>query len=146
MNSRVAVFFYGSYINPLVLAEADLRPASFEVARLRDFDIVIRPLANLVARPGHTVYGVLTAATHPELERLYRHAAEILGGVYLPEAVLVETDSGAKPALCYLSHTLEPAPASDSYIDRIVAPARDFGFPETYIEQLESFRPAPRER
>ena len=141
-EKSVRVFFYGSYINPDVLAEAKLFPPRLEVARLAGFQIVIRPLANLDRSDGHTVHGVLACATHAELARLYEHASQILGGVYLPEAVLVVPDSGQPvPALCYISHTLEIAPASNEYIDRIVTPARRYGFPAGYIEHLESFRP-----
>ncbi len=140
-GKSVRVFFYGSYINPDVLAEAKLFPSQLEVARLEDFQIVIRPLANLDRSDRHSVHGVLTCATHAELTRLYEHASRVLGGVYLPEAVLVVPDSGPPAAaLCYISHTLEPAPASNEYIDRIVTPARRYGFPAGYIEHLESFR------
>ncbi len=82
------------------------------------------------------------AFSSPELTRLYEHASQVLGGVYLPEAVLVVPDSGPPTvALCYISQTLKPAPASNEYIDRIVTPAQWYGFPAGYIEHLESFRP-----
>jgi hypothetical protein len=32
-------------------------------------------------------------------------------------------------------------PATNDYIDRIVSPARAYGFPQWYINHLESFRP-----
>lgn len=44
----VWTFFYGSYMNLDVLKEVDLVPGRVEVARLNGFDILIRPLANLV--------------------------------------------------------------------------------------------------
>jgi len=88
------------------------------------------------------VYGIVTHATHAELERLYHHASAVLGGVYLPEAILVELEGNRlMPALCYISHTLDAAPADAAYVDRIVVPARQYGFPRWYLEHLESFRP-----
>jgi hypothetical protein len=36
---------------------------------------------------------------------------------------------------------MEPKPAANDYIDRIVAPAKEFGFPDWHIERLERFRP-----
>jgi hypothetical protein len=138
---KVAVFFYGSYMSRAVLAEVGLRPGRFEVARLVGFDISIRPLANLVPAATESVYGILTTATHDELELLYAHARNVLGGVYLPEAVVVETSDGSRvPALCYVAHELEPQPAENGYVDRIVQPAREHGFPAPYIKRLESFR------
>jgi hypothetical protein len=138
---RVAVFFYGSYMNPRVLAEAGLVPDRFEPARLDGFDIEIRPLANLVRSEGRCVHGVLTRATHAELDRLYRHAREVLGGTYLPHPVVVQAkDGGARPALCYIAPSLAVRPAANDYVDRILAPAREHGFPAWYLKHLESFR------
>ena len=140
LNPRVVTFFYGSYINPSVLREVELVPDRFEVARLPGFDITIRPLANLVPSDEHTVYGVLAEATHAELARLYDHARDVLGGVYLPRPVVAETLVGhLVPALCYISPGLDGSSPDPAYVGRIVEPARDHGFPEWYIERLLSF-------
>ncbi len=139
---RVPVFFYGSYMDPAVLAEVDLRPERFEVARLDNHEIEIRPLANLRRASGRSVYGLLTWATHAELERLYAHARDVLGGRYLPFPVVVETAAGQhEPALCYMATSLPPRSPERAYVERILAPAREFRFPGWYVERLESFLP-----
>jgi hypothetical protein len=139
--SRVAAFFYGSYMNPAVLREVEIVPERFEVARLAGYDIVIAPRANLVPAPDRSAYGVVAALTHAELARLYAHAHDVLGETYLPHPVLVETPAGRwLPALCYLAPAMEARPADPAYVDRIVAPARAHGFPEAYVARLESFR------
>src|SRR4051794_1167363 len=100
-ETKVWTFFYGSYINFDVLRQVDLVPQQWEVARLAGFDIVIRPRANLVRSERDCVFGIVATATHQELSRLYAHAKDVLGETYLPEAVVVETASGAlRPALC----------------------------------------------
>ena len=138
--TKVWVFFYGSYINMDVLREVDLAPEEFEVAKLYGFDIRIQPLANLVRSERHCVYGIAATATHDELDRLYAHAKDVLGGNYLPEAVIVETRDGKmKPALCYIAPDMKPAAARPDYVKRIVGPAREYGFPDWYIVRLESF-------
>lgn len=140
-NPKVTTFFYGSYINFEVLKEVDLVPESYEVARLYGFDIQINPLANLVRSDRHTVYGIVTTATHAELARLYDHAEHVLGGIYLPEAVICRTADGKfVPALCYIAPSMEPKPADNDYVERIVGPARAYGFPDWYIARLESFK------
>jgi hypothetical protein len=53
----------------------------------------------------------------------------------------VETDDEPRPALCYISPSVAPRAAEAAYVDRILAPARQFGFPAEYIARLESFRP-----
>ncbi|MBI3845467.1 MAG: gamma-glutamylcyclotransferase [Planctomycetes bacterium] len=141
-DPKVWTFFYGSYMNFSVLREVDLVLETFEVAKLSGFDIVIRPRANLVRSSECCVYGIVATATHGELARLYAHAKEKLGETYVPEAVLVETRGGTwRPALCYICPAMEPRPAAADYVERIVAPARQFGFPEWYVARLERYRP-----
>ena len=140
-DPTVWTFFYGSFINLEVLKNAGFVPHTYEVARLSGFDIRIQPLANLVRSDQHTVYGILAPCTHEQLRRLYDYARDRLGGTYLPEPVLAETlDGKSRPALCYIAPALEPGPAGNDYIDRIVGPARRHGFPDWYIARLESFR------
>jgi hypothetical protein len=138
-ETAVWTFFYGSFINLDVLKQADFVPERFEVARLSGFDIRIQPLANLVRSEEHCVYGIVAPATHRQLARLY---SQDWVGTYLPEAVLVETLDGKwRPALCYIAPSPEPRPAAGDYVDRIVGPARQLGFPDWYVARLESFRP-----
>jgi hypothetical protein len=138
----VPTFFYGSFINVDVLRGRGFVPDRIEVARLHGWDIRIRPLANLVRSERDCVYGVLASPTHSDLSRLYAYAKDVLRGAYLPEAVLVETLDGARqPALCYLAQEMPDAPPTAEYVDRIVRPARDLGFPAWYVERLERFKP-----
>jgi cation transport regulator ChaC len=137
----VWVFFYGSYMNFDVLREVGLVPGASEVGRVAGFEVRISPRANLVRSDGGVVYGLLATATHDELSRLYAHARDVLGEVYLPEAVLVETLDGTwRAALCYLCADMRPQPADPAYVERIAGPARALGFPAWYIERLESFQ------
>ena len=141
-EAQVFVFFYGSYMNRAVLAEVGLAPTTWAAASLLGFDIRIAPRANLVRAPGQVVFGVLASATHGELERLYAHAQTVLGEVYLPEAMLVHTEGGGwQPALCYLASRMVERPAERAYVERILQPARELGFPAWYLARLESFRP-----
>lgn len=136
----VWTFFYGSYINSDVLDEAGFVPRQTEVARLAGFEIRIAPLASLVQSGREVVYGILASGTHAELERLYTHAKHVLGGVYLPRAVLAERlDGSYLPALCYIASEMAEASPDPNYVQRIVEPARLFGFPAWYVDRLESF-------
>jgi hypothetical protein len=100
-----------------------------------------RPSANLIRSDQHCVYGIMVTASHAELARLYAHARDALGEVYLPEAVLAQTLAGLwRPALCYICSDMTSRPADDAYIERIVGAAREFGFPKWYVARLESFR------
>jgi len=139
-TTTVWTFFYGSYMNLEVLKGVDFTPAQWEVARLHGFDIRIQPRANLIRSDQYCVYGIVATATHAELSRLYAHAQDVLGEIYLPEAVLVETAAGKwLPALCYICPEMEPHPAARDYVERILLPARTLGFPAWYVARLESF-------
>jgi len=141
-DTTVWTFFYGSNMDLDILKAVDYIPEQVEVARLQGFDIQIRPLANLIRSDRHCVYGILATGTHDELDRLYgRYVHGELGAIYLPHAVLCEKlDGTLMPALCYLSPEMEPARATNAYLDRIVGPAQAFGFPDWYIERLEEYR------
>jgi len=141
---RVWVFFYGSYMNFTVLKEAELIPTEWEVARAPGFDLRIGPRANLVRSDQHTVWGINATATHAELTRLYAgHAKIVLGETYLPEAIVTVTGDGRiRPAMTYLCPHMEPRPADAAYVERIAAPARQFGFPDWYLERIDRFRPS----
>ena len=141
---KVWVFFYGSFINRQVLARGGLVPDRVEVARLGGFEILVETLATLERSDRHCVYGIVCQATHAELRGLY--GQDWLGGTYLPEAVLVETEGGRLlPALCYIAPTRPPAPPAGDYLDWITDAAREYGFPGWYVERLESFRGRPVE-
>lgn len=125
-----------------VLRAVDYVPQQVEVAKLSGFDIVIGPLANLVRSDQHCVYGILASGTHTELERLYgRYVQDKLGALYLPEAVICEKADGSLiPALCYLDPLMQAAPPSNDYLNKITGPAHELGFPDWYLEKLETFR------
>lgn len=143
MAAKIWVFFYGSYMNRTVLGEVGLRLDEAEVARLSGWDIVIRPRANLERSETASVHGILTRLGHDELARLYAHARDVLGEVYLPEAVIVETRAGAwRAALCYVCHEMAPRPAEAAYVERIIDAACEHGLPAEYVTRLERFRPA----
>ena len=117
-------------------------PERHEAARLDGFDIRIAPRANLVRSDAHVVWGMLATATHRELARLYAHAHDVLGEIYLPEAVLARTAAGDhRPALCYICPEMGPRQAEAAYVERIVAAARKLGLPDAYVARLKSFAP-----
>ncbi len=140
MNRKIDVFFYGSYMDREVLKEAELFIDKLEVAKLDGYDIVIQPGANLIKSDEQCVYGIITQATHEELERLYKHAKDVLGEVYLPEAVLCETEENKwLPVLTYICHDMQLQPADPAYVSRIANPAKALGFPDWYVQRVESF-------
>ncbi len=142
-DKLVRTFFYGSYINSEVLKQLNFTAIEPETAKLYGYDIVIKPIANLIKSDGGCVYGILASSTHSELNRLYSLTKEIFGVEYLPEPVLVETINGKfVPALCYICPEIKEVQATNEYVDKIFHPAKKSGFPQWYLNKLNSFRPA----
>lgn len=134
---RIPVFFYGSFMRREVMARGGFHPDQIEVARLNGFDISFCPHANISRSDQHSIYGILVRATHQELDRLYSMDGV---GVFLPEAVLVETRLGTlQPAMCYIPPSLDDKPADREYVGRLAVAVREYGFPEWYVARLESF-------
>ena len=110
------------------------------MARLDGFDIRIEPLATLVRKESSCVYGIVCKITHGELECLYNLDWV---GRYDPEAVVVEVDEGRQvPALTYISDPLQKSLPARDYVQRIIEPARQWGFPDWYIQRLLQFMPS----
>ncbi len=137
-EKEVAAFFYGSFIRMEVLRRVGFKPDRFEVARLSGFDIHISPHAALSRSDQHSIYGILLRVTHENLRKLYSMDGV---GVFLPEAVLVETlDGKMEPALCYIPPAIDNKPADAEYLDKLIAAGRSYGFPEWYLNRLNELR------
>lgn len=99
-HKSIAAFFYGSFIRPEIMALGDFRPKTIQVAKLSGFDIAFDPHANVFRSAQHSICGILVHPTHEQLGRLYSRDGV---GAFLPEAVLVETESNCfLPAICYM--------------------------------------------
>ena len=128
--------------------DADQREAGLRDGVIRGFLVLGMDWAD--TEHLHHSYDLIARYVMPHFQgnlasmAMYAHDyddAVVPGETYLPEAVLVRTQAGLwRPALCYLCPAMVPRPADGDYVERIVTPAREFGFPEWYLARLESFR------
>src|SRR5262245_9834810 len=96
---RIAVFFYGLFMDEALLRETGLNPTDRYLALVADFALVIGARATLVPRANATAHGVLYSLMHHEVDSLYAQASL---GAYRPEAVCARCRDGrAVPALCF---------------------------------------------
>lgn len=145
IERKIQVFLYGSAINLDVLSKAGLKKRAFAPASLAGFDLVVQPVANLVENGDGVVFGILANFTHEEIATLTdNHTPSLTAATYNPEPVIIRTRGGKiVPALTYLSVDLTPGFADSDYIDRILKPAKNYGFPRWYLERIEAFRTPP---
>jgi hypothetical protein len=143
---KVDVFFYGTFMNPTVLADLGVMVDKMEPAKVEGFELYIRPRANLTRAEQSSAYGGLAATTHEDLDRLYNSLRKSYGVNYLPEPVLVETlDGQQRPALCYIAPEMRESQAPRELIDRLASCVRGLGLPEWYARHVESFAPKPED-
>jgi hypothetical protein len=129
------VFFYGLFMDPVVLQAKGISAPSRQLGVVRDWALRIGQRATLVPAPGGSVHGVLMSLPLPDLDRLY---AEASVQMYRPVAVLVErTDNRAIPAVTYVL----PEPPSrqernPEYAAKLRALAERLGLPANYTESI----------
>jgi len=138
LTKRIGVFFYGSFIRKDIMALGGFYPDEIEVAKLNGYDIAFDPHANIFRCEYRAICGVLVYPTHAELNRLYSRDGV---GVFLPEAVVVETnDHKLIPTLCYMPPARGEAPADVPYVDKLISAGIDHGFPAWYVNHLKELR------
>ncbi len=141
-QKRIAAFFYGSFIRKDVMALGGFHPDRVEVAKLNGYDIAFDPHANVFRSNQHAVCGVLVYPSHQELNQLYSRDGV---GVFLPEAVIVETsDNRWVPAMCYMPPVRGSDPADVIYVKRLIEAAKEHGFPTWYLNRLEELGSHPK--
>jgi hypothetical protein len=132
---RIAVFFYGLFMDVEALRRRSIRPAAVERGCVRGFSLQIGRRATLVPDDEGCVHGVLMTLSQDEIERLY---ADPGVRMYRPEAVLCELDRGAcMPALCFnLSTPPQADERNQEYAHQLQELARRLGLPASYIDRI----------
>ena len=143
MSADPWIFFYGSFMNTEVLKSGGFTLGAFEVARLWGFDVVATPLVTLKGAADSHVYGIACQSEWLIIERLYGARWPYRAGgpsQYVPTAVLLTSTSESSrvwPALCYIAPADRPVRPDAAYLNRVVEPARAYGFPQWYVERLQ---------
>jgi hypothetical protein len=132
---RIAVFFYGLFMDDALLREKGLNPVERRIAFVENFSLVIGARATLVPCPGQTAHGVLCSLTHDEVDALYSGDTV---SVYRPEAVLAQLGDGSvTPALCF---NLPVMPSTDErnpqYVSKLRELAGRIGLPQSYVSSI----------
>jgi Gamma-glutamyl cyclotransferase, AIG2-like len=132
---RIDVFFYGLFMDESLLREKGVDPQDRRQARVENFHLLIGARATLAPRAGRTVYGVIFALTHDEVDTLYSEASV---EVYRPEAVSAQlTDGSVIPALCFnLPFSPSVEERNPDYASRLKELAKRIGLPAEYISSI----------
>lgn len=138
---NVWIFFYGTFMDPKILADYGISSAVVIPARVSGYELRIRPRVNLVRSDSALVYGSLFKLTHDEIRKLYANLEQAFGLKYLPEAVLTESLNGNfRPALCCIAPYMEDSEPKIEYLRQMATAVRTIGLPEYYAVQIESLQ------
>ena len=140
---NVWVFFYGTFMSARILREYEIKCNKTIPAKLNGYELSVRPRVNLRINEHSVSYGGLAHISHTEISQLYRDLNEKFGITYYPYPVVAElVDGSLSPALCYLSFAIQNTLADPEYISELARCAIELEAPESYIDQIESFREA----
>jgi hypothetical protein len=132
---RIDVFFYGLFMDEVLLREKGVVPEGRRVASVADFRLSVGDRATLIPRAGEIAYGVVFSLTHEEIGKLYSDASV---SAYRPEAVAVRLrDGDTLPALCF---NLPRPPLAEErnpeYASKLRALAARLGLPHDYVSSI----------
>ncbi len=134
-DRRIAVFFYGLFMDPEVLRSKGVVAPEGRPAALEGFGLRIGRRATLVPSAKERSYGMLMELTAGEIDALY--GASGLED-YRPEAVPCTTLGGE--IVCALCYTLPVAPAPGEahpeYAEKLREVLGRLGFPADYIARV----------
>ena len=101
------VFFYGLYMDPVLLEEKGVEPRNPRIAMVENYQLRVGNKATLLRVEGKQAYGIVYSLTHDEIYSLYWGAGF---DDYASEAMMVRIGDEEIPALCC---NLIDAPAED---------------------------------
>lgn len=133
---RIALFFYGLFMDEALLREKGVRPVNRRLASVENFSLVIGARATLVPHEGHTAHGVIFSLTHAEVDALY---AEDSVSAYRPEAVAAQLPDGSIiAALCFnLPEPPAPEERNPEYSSKLRALAARIGLAPDYVSSIK---------
>lgn len=137
-------FAYGLNMDPAGMAGRCPNSRALGPARLpRHRFIVTRDgYASAIRDPREDVHGVLWDCSLGDVRSLDKFE-ELASGLYVKINQPVIVPGGAKRALIYIGRTAEPGRPRPGYMETVIAGAKHFGLPETYIAGLNRFLMKP---
>ena len=135
-------FAYGSNMDRAAMAVRCPRSAMIGPARLarHRFFIMASGFASVRPDPARTVHGVLWDLALADVRALDRYE-EVGKGLYSKLLQSFATPVGARRALVYVGNSAAEGMPHPFYIARILAAAREAGFPAAYVRDLAAYAP-----
>lgn len=133
------IFFYGLFMDHLLLTRKGLHPKVVGPAAVSGYRIHIGERATLVRSKRDRAYGVVIELGQDEVDTLYSEPGVL---AYAPGAVEVQLlDTGTRTVvLCYnLPQSLGQVGANPGYAMELARLAGSLAFDRTYVDEIAAF-------
>ena len=136
-------FAYGSNMSRALMRAHAPDAQALGLARLGGYRFIITRdgYASVLPAPGETVHGVLWRLTPRDVATLNAYES-IDSGLYRRAMLPVWRDTHREAALVYLARERGEGRPRPGYLDAVIAAARDWDLPESYIRSLQRWSPA----
>jgi len=136
-DSETLVFFYGLFMDEMLLASKGVGATRIGVGHADDFELRIGERATLISCPGTRAWGVLMRVPNEHLAILYSDASV---ADYLAETVVVTSPGGAAvSARCYILPAGKLRGTNPQYAAALLKLATALGFPDSYRGHIRGF-------
>ena len=136
-------FAYGSNMETAPMAERCPQAILLEIAVLSGYRFLINRIgdATVVPDPAASVHGVLWRISHADELALDQYE-ELSLGLYDKTQTTVRSGAGVlRTAMIYLARDAQPGRPTLPYMQGILRAAREHGFPEAYLRELQQWMP-----
>ena len=137
-------FAYGANMDVAAMAQRCPNSKPLGLARLprHRFIVTVDGYASVIRDPRETVHGVLWDCALGDIRALDKFE-EIASGLYAKISQPVIVPGGAKRALIYIGRSGQVGRPKPGYLEDIVAAAKHWALPETYIAAMNRFLSKP---
>lgn len=134
-SGKVAVFFYGLFMDESLLRSRGIRPSRATVGYVRGYALRVGKRATLLPDEDNRAYGVLMTLRAEDVTALYSDESV---ADYAAESVsVVLPDGTSESAVCYNLREDKLEGANAQYARSLLALAGKLGLPPEYLRQIE---------
>lgn len=133
-----AVFFYGLFMDELLLKDKGLNPSKAFMASVHGYNLKIGERATIVPDNHKIVYGMVMQLTKKELECLYND-----NGVrdYLPvEMTALKADGNSVAVISYILPIEKISGKNNNYAQKLCELVSKLDFPRSYIDEINKWQ------
>lgn len=131
------VFFYGLFMDDLLLQEKGLHPTRPILAKVKGWGLRIGARATLEASEREHVYGSIMALSNEDLDQLY---GEESVADYIPQAMrAVDMQGSSTEVVAYVLPIALLSGSNSEYARSLASTARKMRLPTEYVSEIQKW-------